>query len=234
MADRRYQGPSSPCEEVKNSVCIHTDKVYDSCKDKDCIEDARVYFSECDRDIIENANTIKAKKAEVIWAYPDVEAIPFNCGYYTVDTTFYFKITFEVCLDHRKPACIEGLAVFNKKVVLFGSEGSAKIFTSQYNPDSGCMSEACWKKTNLPKAIVEVVDPLVLAVNIKEPCECDKHCNCVCFDLSSVPEGVANVFDDTLTSWDDGRQIYVSIGLFSIVSTAFNSCLRLLRTAKRM
>ncbi len=217
MADRRYPSPSSPCEEVKNSVCVHTDKVYDSCKDKDCIEDARVYFSECDRDIIENANTIKAKKAEVIWAYPDVEAIPFNCGYYTVDTTFYFKITFEACLDHRKSACIEGLAVFNKKVVLFGSEGSAKIFTSQYNPDAGCMSEACWQKTNLPKAIVEVVDPLVLAVNIKEPCECEKLCNCTYFDLSSVPEGVANVFDDALTTWDDGRQVYVSIGMFSIV-----------------
>lgn len=217
MADRRYTGPSSPCEEVKNSVCIHTDKVYDSCKDKDCIEDARVYFSECDRDIIEKAITVKAKKAEVIWAYPDVEAIPFNCGYYTVDTTFYFKITFEVCTGHGKPACVEGLAVFNKKVVLFGSEGSAKIFTSQYNPNAGCMSEAAWQKTNLPKAIVEVVDPLVLSVNIKDPCECDHSCNCACFDLSSVPEGVCNVFDDALTNWDDGRQIYVSIGMFSIV-----------------
>ena len=45
MADRRYPSATSPCEEVKNSVCIHTDKVYDSCKDKDCIEDARVYFA---------------------------------------------------------------------------------------------------------------------------------------------------------------------------------------------
>lgn len=215
MADRRYPSPSSPCEEVKNSVCIHTDKVYDSCKDKDCIEDARVYFSECDRDIIDRANSIKAKKAEVIWAYPDVEAIPFNCGYYAVDTTFYFKITFEVCTDHRKPICVEGLAVFSKKVVLFGSEGAAKIFTSQYNPESSCLSEAGWQKTNLPKAVVEVVDPLVLAVNIKELCESDTPCACN-FDLSLVPEGVCNVFDDILT--DSGRkQIYVSIGMFSIV-----------------
>jgi len=216
MADRRYQGPTSPCEEVKNSVCIHTDKVYDSCKDKDCIEDARVYFSECDSDIIDKAISIKAKKAEVIWAYPDVEAIPFNNGYYTVDTTFYFKITFEVCTDHKKPICVEGLAVFNKKVVLFGSEGSAKIFTSQYSTNSVCgLSESSWQKTNLPKAIVEVVDPLILAVNVKEVCETD--CNCPCsFDLSTVPEGVMCVFDDSL--YDTGRkQVYVSIGLFSII-----------------
>ena len=48
----------------REAVCIHTDKVYDSCKDKDCIEDARVYFSECDTEIIEKAISIKAKKAE--------------------------------------------------------------------------------------------------------------------------------------------------------------------------
>ena len=100
MADRRYPSPSSPCEDIKNSVCVHTDKVYDSCKDKDCIEDARVYFSAADQELIDRAITIKSKKAEVIWAYPDVEPIPFNCGYYTVDTTFYFKITLEVCLGH--------------------------------------------------------------------------------------------------------------------------------------
>ena len=217
MADRRYPSATSPCEEVKNSVCIHTDKVYDSCKDKDCIEDARVYFAECDTELIEKAVSIKAKKAEVIWAYPDVEAIPFNCGYYTVDTTFYFKITFEVCTDHKKPICVEGLAVFSKKVVLFGSEGSAKIFTSQYTPEASCGCESCWQKTNLPRAIVEVVDPLVLAVNTKEYCETDCNCPCTCnFDLSTVPEGVLNVFDDALT--DNGRkEVYVSIGLFSIV-----------------
>ena len=37
MGEKRYPSPSSPCEEFKGSVCIHTDKVYDSCKDKDCI-----------------------------------------------------------------------------------------------------------------------------------------------------------------------------------------------------
>ncbi len=215
MADRRYPSPTSPCNDVKNSVCVHTDKVYDSCKDKDCIEDARVYFSECDRDLIEKAVTIKAKKAEVIWAYPDVEAIPFNCGYYTVDTTFYFKITFEVCIDHRKPMVVEGLAMFDKKVVLFGSEGSAKIFTSQYSPNATCMSEAGWQKTNLPKAVVEVVDPLILAVNTKEVCENDNSCTNTC-DLSLVPEDICNVFDDRLTG-NMQKQIYVSIGMFSII-----------------
>ncbi len=217
MADRRYPSPSSPCEDIKNSVCVHTDKVYDSCKDKDCIEDARVYFSAADQELIDRAITIKSKKAEVIWAYPDVEPIPFNCGYYTVDTTFYFKITLEVCLGHGKPVCVEGLAVFSKKVVLFGSEGSAKIFTSQYTPESGCFNQTSWQKTNLPRAIVEVVDPLILAVNTKEICDCDCECPCGGFDLSGVPDGVNDVFDDALCADAGRKQLYVSIGLFSIV-----------------
>jgi len=217
MADRRYPSPTSPCDEIKNSVCVHTDKVYDSCKDKDCIEDARVYFSAQDQDLIDRAISVKSKKAEVIWAYPDVEAIPFNCGYYTVDIKFFFKITLEVCLGHGKPICVEGLAVFNKKVVLFGSEGTAKIFTSQYNPDAGCESEFLWQKTNLPKAIVEVVDPLILAVNLQEVCDDNCDCKCSSFDLSSVPECVCNVFDDALTQSGERKRVFVSIGLFSIV-----------------
>lgn len=217
MADRRYPSPSSPCEEIKNSVCVHTDKVYDSCKDKDCIEDARVYFSAADQELIDRAISIKSKKAEVIWAYPDVEPIPFNCGYYTVDTTFYFKITLEVCLGHGKPVCVEGLSVFSKKVVLFGSEGSAKIFTSQYTHDVGCFNQASWQKTNLPKAIVEVVDPLVLAVNTKEVCDCECDCPCGGFDLSGVPDSVNDIFDDALCADTGRKQLYVSIGLFSIV-----------------
>jgi len=217
MADRRYPSPSSPCEDIKNSVCVHTDKVYDSCKDKDCIEDARVYFSCADQELIDRAISVKSKKAEVIWAYPDVEAIPFNCGYYTVDTTFYFKITLEVCLGHGKPVCVDGLAVFSKKVVLFGSEGNAKIFSSQYSTEKSCFADGGWQKTNLPKAVVEVVDPLILAVNTKEICDCDDKCMCVHFDLSSVPECVLNIFDDTLTQGNERKQVYVSIGLFSIV-----------------
>ena len=217
MSDRRYPSPSSPCEEVKNSVCIHTDKVYDSCKDKDCIEDARVYFSCADQELIERAISIKPKCAEVIWAFPDVESIPFNCGYYTVDTTFYFKITLELCTGHGRAICVDGLAVFSKKVVLFGSEGSAKIFTSLYDPNAGCKSEALWQKTNLPKAVVEVVDPLILAVNTRELCDCDCDCKCAHFDLASVPDSVCNVFDDALTERAERREVYVSIGLFSIV-----------------
>ena len=30
-------------QECTEAVCIHTRKIYDSCRDKDCVEDLRVY-----------------------------------------------------------------------------------------------------------------------------------------------------------------------------------------------
>ena len=33
--------PAQSC--IREAVCIHTKKIYDSCRDKDCVEDLRVY-----------------------------------------------------------------------------------------------------------------------------------------------------------------------------------------------
>ena len=145
MADRRYPSPSSPCDEVKNSVCIHTDKVYDSCKDKDCIEDARVFLTACGQELVDRAVNIKCKKAEVIWAFPDVEPIPFNKGYFSVDIKFFYKICAEVCPCSGKSQKVTGLAIYDKRVILFGSEGDVKIFNSRLSPCDTCAS-------NMPQA----------------------------------------------------------------------------------
>ena len=75
---------SSHCG-ARDSVCIQTEKVYDICKDKECLEDLRVYFSECDQALVNRATSVKFRKAEVLWASSDVEALPFNRGYFSVD-----------------------------------------------------------------------------------------------------------------------------------------------------
>ena len=57
---------------IKEAVCIHTDKVYDSCRDKECLEDIRVYLTVADQEIIDHAVSIKATTAELIWEFvPD-------------------------------------------------------------------------------------------------------------------------------------------------------------------
>ncbi len=214
MNDKMRNPYGGGCNDPKDAVCIHTDKIYDSCKDKDCIEDARVYFTAAAQEVIDRAVNVKCRKSEIIWVFSDVEPVPFNRGYFTVDLKFFFKITLDAFTGVGKPCKVEGLASFDKKVILFGSEGSAKVFESRYSYDS--FDEQLWQKTNMPKAVVEVVDPLCLAAKVVDIN--DKLC-CCCeeLDFSRIPQCVCNVFDDSLVLGGEKKRVFVSIGLFSIV-----------------
>ena len=46
MADKVVAGPVSGANGVREAVCIHTKKIYSSCRDKDCIEDLRAERAE--------------------------------------------------------------------------------------------------------------------------------------------------------------------------------------------
>ena len=104
-------------------------------------------------------------------------------------------------------------STFDKKVILFGSEGNAKVFASKYKQDA--FDPQLWKKTNMPSAVIEVVDPIALGakvVDVNEGCCCDDD-----FDIASVPESVCRVFDDSLILGGEQKRVYVSIGIFSII-----------------
>ncbi len=214
MNEKLRNSFSGGCNDKHDAVCIHTDKIYDSCKDKDCIEDARVYFTAQGQEIIDRAVNVKCRKSEIIWVFSDVEPVPFNRGYFTVDLKFFFKITLDAFTGVGKPCKVEGLASFDKKVILFGSEGSAKVFESRYSYDS--FDEQLWQKTNMPKAVVEVVDPLCLAAKVVDMNDKLCHC-CEELDFSRIPQCVCNVFEDALVLGGERKRVFVSIGLFSIV-----------------
>ena len=63
------------------------------------------------------------------------------------------------------------------------------------------------------RAAVEAVDPIVLDARLMECC-CKRDCDC---DLCEVPSFVNGCFDGELSSGDDSRRIYVTLGQFSIV-----------------
>lgn len=138
----------------RNAVCIRTEQVYDSCKSKECLENVRVYLTERGQQIVDCATNVKCRGAEIIWVFSDIEPVPFNQGFYTVDLKFFFKITLDVFTGVCAPTRVAGLATYDKKVVLFGSEGNAKVFSSQFK--EGSFDPQMWKKTNLPKAVVEM------------------------------------------------------------------------------
>lgn len=200
--------PSQPCD----SVCIQTDQIYDSCREKDCLEDLSVIFNRSDQDLINRAINVKCRSAQVLWVYADVEAVPFNKGFYSVDIKYFFRVVFDVFTGVSTPTQATGLAMFDKKVILFGSEGNAKIFSSKYKPHA--VDTQLVQKSNLPKAVVETVDPICLGAKLVEPQEC---CCGIGEELGSIPEFICGCFDDELVSPRGNKNVLVSLGLFTIV-----------------
>ena len=69
------------------------------------------------------------------------------------------------------------------------------------------------QRANNPVAVVEAVDPIVLDARIMDCCG-KRECDC---DLCEVPSFVNECFGGELSSGDDSRRIYVTLGQFSIV-----------------
>ena len=200
------------CDRCKEAVCIQTMQIYDSCKSKECVEDLRVYFSEEGQATVNAATSVKAREAELVWVFSDVEPVPFNKGFYTVDIKYFFKITVDVS-GAESSGRLTGLAVYNKKIVLFGSEGSAKIFSSKFR--EGEFDVQNFRKTNLPEAIVEVVEPVVLSSKIVDKC---KKCDCCC----AIPACISNLFGCEFDTESSNKQMFVTLGLFTIVKLERN------------
>ncbi|MFR6379577.1 MAG: hypothetical protein ACLUNZ_06930 [Evtepia sp.] len=134
MNERVVPGPVQDSCGIREAVCIHTKKIYDSCRDKDCIEDLRVYPTRASQAVIDRALSVRGGRAELLQAYIDVEPASYNRGFYSVDIRYYYRITAEAFVGGSRPAEICGLAVFDKRVLLFGSEGSAKFSPPAITP----------------------------------------------------------------------------------------------------
>lgn len=201
------RNPTAP-EAVlpKESVCVHTSRIFDSCRDKDYIEDLRVYLTRSCQASLDQATAIKPRSAELLYADLDVEPAPFRRGCYTVDITFYYRILTDAVVGSLRPTTVYGLAVFSKRVMLYGSETQAKIFSSAHG--SVMKPGACAK----PTAIVEVVDPMVLSARISDGCDAVRQDAPVC-----LPDEIADCFDEELLLCTDGRRLYVTLGQFSMV-----------------
>ena len=199
----------------KENICIDTYRVLDSCRDKDCYENVKVYLTEFGDEIIERTSTIRAKCAKIISAYIDVNDVPFNRGFYQLNIKIYTKIVFEACVCQGNIQEFEGIAVVEKKVILFGSEGNVSVFKSESNGTGFCDANICnsQKTSNLPIAVLETVDPIVLNLKITEPHRCNICC-CCCVD--DIPEHIKNNFNGRLCNRED-KALVVSLGFFSVV-----------------
>ena len=212
MSDRVVPGPVQDSCGIREAVCIHTKKIFDSCRDKDCVEDLRVYPTRTSQEVLDRAVSVRGGRAELLHTYIDVEPANYDRGFYSVDIRYYYRITAEALTGASRPIEVSGLAVFDKRVALFGSEGSAKIFSSDTVIDE--LDVPGRMRTNLPTAVVEAVDPIVLDARVDDCCKprC-RECS-----LTEIPAFIARsfaqdlVFDDT-----NPRRYFVTLGQFTLV-----------------
>ena len=140
-----------------------------------------------------------------------MEPVTFNRGFYSIDMRFFYRVTLQVAAGTPRCAEAEGLCVFDKRCILFGSEGSAKIFSSETVMDE--MDVPGRVRTNLPTAVVEAVDPIVLDTRMAECCS--SGCECC---LAELPIFITRSFSQPLVLDDCGsRRYYVTLGQFTLV-----------------
>ena len=214
MSENRFQCSLSDKNVGKNeTVCIDTNRVLDSCRDRDCFEDVKVLLTDFGNDIIEHTTNIRAKGAHIAWTQIAIEPIKFNKGFYSVNIKFFVKVCFEACLCGERSQEFEGIAVIEKRVILYGSESNVSIFKSDPDISDFCkLPDPCTSTRNVPIAIVETVDPIILNTKVKEP---EEPCCCCCC-CSDVPAGIAAGLGGQLND-SKGRYLTVSLGLFSII-----------------
>ncbi len=206
MPEMVVPGPVNEERCIREAVCIHTRKIFDSCRDKDCIEDLRVYLTQSGQEAVDRALSVKAKCAELLYAYVDVEPVSFNRGFYTVDVRYFYRITADAFAGANRPVEVSGLAVFDKRVILFGSEGTAKVFTS----DAAAAPQRC---SSMPTAVVESVDPLILSMKLVDASSC-RPCD---FGCTEIPAAVAEAFPEGLVSGGSTNRLFVTLGQFAII-----------------
>lgn len=208
-----------------DAVYIDTNRILDSCRDKDCFENVRVYLSDIGQEMIDHASSVRAKCAEMVDTCISVSPMNFNRGFYQINVRIFVRMEFETCVG-GKAQCVDGLAVVEKSVILFGGEGHVRIFRSKaqngpccdgYNADRIC-------DDNLPQAVFEVADPVVLSARIVEKCSCQivpSSCGCgccCCTCTGDIPENVMHCLGGTVCVSDDVEHLLlVALGFFSVI-----------------
>ncbi len=217
MAENRF-----PCGggASRETVCIETNRVLDSCRDRDCYENVRVYLSDFGNEILERTGAVRAKSADILWTNIGIDPIQFNRGFYAVTIRFYIKVICEACVGGGRSQDVEGIAVLEKRVILYGGETNTYTYRSDGCGDGFCAlpKQNCGSRS-VPTAVVETASPVLLGTRILEKAE---ECNCCCCcHESDLPETVMTTFDAPI-SFDSSndrarRYLTVSLGIFSVV-----------------
>ena len=102
MSENRFPCGSPSLSGSRDTVCIETNKILDSCRDRDCFENVRVYLSEYGNKVLEHTGAIRARSAKIVSVNISIDPIQFTRGFYAVNIRFYIKVCFEACIGCGK------------------------------------------------------------------------------------------------------------------------------------
>ena len=210
MAENLFPSAS----QNRETVCIDTYRVLDSCRDRDFFRDTKCYLTPCGQEIIERTDNVRAKWAKVVSAFIDIDEVPFNCGFYQLSTKIYVKLICEACLGPGNVQDFESLCVLEKKVILYGGEGSVSVFKSSCGCNAFCpdiTGEGCKAGDTMPTAAIETVDPIVLDIKVRKaghPC-CCSGCD--------IPQSVMRYMGGDIVDGERPKFLTASLGLFSVM-----------------
>ncbi len=211
----------------RDTFCIETNRILDSCRDRDCYENVKVFLTDLGQEIIDHTTQVRVKDVCIAWTYIGIDPVQFNRGFYSVTIRYYIRLIFEGCICPGRSQEFDGIAVIEKQVVLWGGESNVSIFRSSGDGSAFCAEpEPCYKERTVPTAVVEVVEPIVLGVRVLEPA-CEVTCCCCCC-ACDVPKSITACLSAPLYTENgncdhdhdhdhDHRTLAVSIGIFSLV-----------------
>lgn len=183
-----------------DAVPIKVNRVFDSCSDKDCVTGVQVNL---DCKLPPEIAIVKSRCITVSDVCMNVEEIPFNKGFFSVDLTFSLDVQLlgyeKACGD---PVILTGTATVSKNCILYGSETNSKTFYS--DGTSIGTTGSCCNTINPPSAAVQVVSPIVLEAKIVKGCQ---HCDCGCSESSEFQ----------LPPPRPQRDVVLTLGLFYVV-----------------
>lgn len=129
--------------------------------------------------------------------------------------TFFFEVNLEVFLSPTSSSVnVSGLSIFDKKVILFGSEASVKIFNSISNTNNMDYMNSASK--NLPKATVQVAQPIGLDAKLRNSSQQIGE------NIYPIPNWINQRYGGEILTQNIGNTVLVTIGIFTVVQIERN------------
>ena len=121
MSENRFPCGAAPSangcgrEGPRETACIETNRILDSCRDRDCYENARVYLTDMGQELIENTGQVRVKECCIAWTYIGIDPVQFNRGFYAITIRFFVKLICEACVRGGRGQEFDGIAVLEKR-----------------------------------------------------------------------------------------------------------------------